>query len=134
MKEENSVIAEYLELMKCPNCENCGGFKISPTGEYSEKMSSQILQPKQMRYHLDWNWLMIIIDKIESTKDDYHGYFGVYISSNGCSIQGSKLRPDISGNKVYFSQVHEPTKFESTYKCVIYFIKWYLENIKINEN
>jgi hypothetical protein len=135
MKEENSVITEFLGLVKCPDCENCGGFKVSTTGGYSARMSAVILQPKEMRYHLDWNWLMVVIEKIESINYAHHGHFGVYISSNGCSIQGTKLRPDISGNDVYFSQIYELTKIESAYKCVIHFIKWYLKDIKHqNEN
>jgi hypothetical protein len=78
-------------------------------------------------YNNSWEWLMPVVEKIESIKDDHHGYFGVYISSNSCTIQGTNLRLDepMAELPIYFNSITLNTKFESTFKMVVNFIKWY---------
>lgn len=86
---------------------------------------------EQLRYHKDWNWLIPVVEKIESIYSEHHGYFGVHISSNSCSIQGTKLHLAIEKNSKYgYVYMSDPnaileTKLESTYYNVVAFIKWY---------
>jgi len=82
----------------------------------------------ELRYYNEWNWLMPVVEKIESIYDDYHGYFAVYISSNSCSIQGTKLTPEKAD--VYYSQFYRDTKREATFLAVVNFIDWYDANLK----
>lgn len=79
----------------------------------------------------DWNILMTVVEKIESIKDKHHGFFGVFISSNGCAIQGTNLRTNIKQDPpVYFDDVTLNSKIESTYYCVVSFIQWYNKYLK----
>ena len=79
-------------------------------------------------YHLQWDWLMPVVEKIESIKDPHHGFFGVHISSNGCGIQGTNFRSDdIAEPPVYFYNATLNTKLAATYHCVIKFIEWQSE-------
>jgi hypothetical protein len=83
------------------------------------------------KYHMNWDWLMPVVERIESLHDDHHGYFGVHISSNSCSIQGTELWRAIqeypSYGYVYMSDPNAilNTKIESTWYNVVKFIQWY---------
>lgn len=92
---------------------------------------SIVCRPSQMEYHSSWDWLMPIVDKIESIYDDHHGYFGVHIISNSCMIRGTFLHKAIKKNSKYgWVYMSDPeaifeTKIESTWYNVVQFIKWW---------
>ncbi len=79
------------------------------------------------KYHSSWDWLMPVVEKIEKIEDPHHGHFGVYISSNGCSIQATNLRTDkpMADPPHYFNDVVLDTKIKATWYAVIQFIQWY---------
>jgi hypothetical protein len=83
-------------------------------------------------YHHDWNKLMPVVEKIESIVDSHHGYFGVYISSNNCTIQATNFRPEnpMANPPHYFSDWTLETKINSTWQAVVQFIKWYNQHPK----
>ena len=79
---------------------------------------------------ITFNDIMPVVEKIESIHNSHHGYFGVYINSNSCSIQGTKLHlslRDSNYGDVYMSDPNAilNTKLQSTVYNVIEFIKWY---------
>lgn len=80
------------------------------------------------KFHTSWDWLMKVVEKIEDIQDDHHGYFGVFISSNSCTIQGTNLHmaiDDLEGyGWVYFDSVVLNDKFESTYHAVVNWLNW----------
>jgi hypothetical protein len=80
-------------------------------------------------WHCSWDWLIPVVEKIEEINDPHHGYFGVYINSNGCIIQGTNLWKSLQagyeGEPVYMINCIYPTKLEAVYNAVIGFIKWY---------
>ena len=108
-------------------CEFMGGYQwrhnvlfyVGPDG--FEHESGEFL-----KYHSSWNWLMPVVEKIESIYDEFHGYFGVHISSNSCCIQGTKLdtRPG-KEHYAYFNEVVLSNKKEATHIAVYQFIQWY---------
>ena len=67
----------------------------------------------------DWNWLMSIVDKIESI-----GYiFG--ISGRSCMIVGRN-----SDTHVFNVSKYGDNKMSSVYECCTSFVKWYNANVK----
>ena len=75
-----------------------------------------------LSFDTDWNWLMLVVEKIENTK--YNNLtFDVFISKNKTHIH-------YSANNEWFSNIflHEgKTKIENTYNACVEFIKWYNE-------
>ncbi len=82
---------------------------------------------RHLKYDSNWEWLMPVVEKIESIDDPHHGYFGVHISSNGCTIQATNLRTDkpMADPPHYFSDHCGDTKIEATWNAVVNFIQWY---------
>ena len=61
----------------------------------------------------------------------HHGYFGVYISSNSCSIQGTHLHLSLENTKygsVYFNEEYGDDKKEATWQACVNFVEWYNEH------
>lgn len=84
-----------------------------------------------LEYHNSWDTLMSVIEKIESTWDPFHGYFGIHICSNSCGIQGSKLRLDKNNPRYAYSDMqYERNKITATWIAITNFIKWYNANLK----
>lgn len=86
-------------------------------------------------YHKSWNRLIPVVEKIESIHDEHHGYFGVYISSNNCTIQGTLLHLALNDSSYDYVYMSDPnaifsTKIESTWYNVVQFIRWYNQNLK----
>ncbi len=83
------------------------------------------------KYHTNWQWLIPVVEKIESIHDDFHGYFGVHITSNSCAIQGTKLNTSIENpHYAYFAEWHGTTKIEATYIAVVNWIRWWNQKQK----
>lgn len=83
------------------------------------------------KYHEDWNQLMAVVEKIESINDDFHGYFGVHVNSNGCTIQGTNLRTDPENfHPAYYNEAVHDTKILATHKAIYDFITWYTTTIQ----
>lgn len=80
---------------------------------------------QELNYHKDWSRLMPVVEKIESIHDDFHGYFGVHINSNGCTIQGTKFNTNPGKEHyAYFNDVTHETKILATHYMVYQFIQW----------
>ena len=135
MEENNKIIAEFMEIAF-----NVNEFQVDFNSSlYSKLLVSNMrywderdenfeINPYSFLYFdTDWNWLMEVVEKIESIKDSYHGRFGVYISSNSCTIQSTNFRPDkpIPNPPHYYDNVVLNTKIESTYYSVLNFINFY---------
>lgn len=72
----------------------------------------------KMQYHLSWDWLMPVVEKIESCFD---GSVSVTIDGDDVNIEYSMT---------YRHNVFGYTKLESTYKAVVEFIEWYNQQNK----
>lgn len=133
MEENNKIIAEFMGLNKTKMFFNLktGNYVKKETDDCDIKVVDVYLKNNKpivnFYYHSDWNWLMEVVEKIESIKDSYHGRFGVYISSNSCTIQSTNFRPDkpIPNPPHYYDNIVLNTKIESVYYSVINFINFY---------
>jgi hypothetical protein len=75
----------------------------------------ELLTKEYLKFHSDWNWLMQVVEKIES--------LGVVVEvrENVCYIEET--------SKEYFSEL-EVTKILATYKACVHFVKCYNEQNK----
>lgn len=80
----------------------------------------------EFRYDKDWREMMPIVEKIESIHDEHHGYFGVHICSNGCTIQATNFRSDkpMADPPHYFAETVAETKIEAVWQAVVSFLTW----------
>ena len=113
--ENNKIIAEFLNVKMHP-CETIEKFKFLPMEERGLYNGYFV---DELKYHEDWNWLMVVVEKIESlgykvdiSKWENSQYCGIYL--NGKKIAGNETN----------------TKIEAVYNACIEFIKWYITQNK----
>ena len=112
METNDKLIVEFLGYIDNGCSEE--GFLIDPKTNYDVCIDS-------LQFHKDWNWLMEVVEKIESIKiETYKVRVDIYF--NCCQINPTHWEQLISiyGNK--------ETKIEAVYNACIEFIKWYNEN------
>lgn len=68
---------------------------------------------KTLKYNNDWNWLMPVVDKIESL-----GFYVSIMKSNITCCKDGGISP-------IFSEYNYKDKHKTTYLAVIEFINWY---------
>ncbi len=80
---------------------------------------------EEMQYHSSWDWLMPVIEKIESLHDGRA--FSIKIEDNNCEIIQNTQHWRAFQDTIDLPEIfeREGTKLENTHKAVIEFIKWY---------
>jgi hypothetical protein len=74
------------------------------------------------KYHIDWNWLMEVVEKIENMG-------GAVCIGNGNSVMIIFYLTDVMGESYSKTrEMVEESKIEATYNACVEFIKWYNEN------
>lgn len=102
-----------------------------------------------MKHHTEWNWLMPVVETIESLDlsewmykwedlEDGMQYnfegISVEIQNNACWIYVNlALDPMRTINEKTFNQKYN-SKIEATYAAIVEFIEWYNERKKREEN
>ena len=79
----------------------------------------------ELRYYNEWNWLMDVVEKIESLKapdGQCAGNYFCMILGNGINIELPNREKDIL---ICSTEQKKLTKLESVYLGVVKFIKWY---------
>lgn len=80
-----------------------------------------------LRYHLSWDWLIPVVEKIESDLIHPQFSFAVHIGKTACDIV-CVMRPsgiDPPEDIVVYKYQCDFDKIEMLYKAVVLFIKWY---------
>ena len=98
--ENNKLIADFMGYPK---------HKIDFVGKRLNFENS-----KHNTYHKDWNWLMEVVEKIESL--GYKVHISTWENSQFCGIY-------LNGKKISGNETN--TKIEAVYNACIEFIKWY---------
>ena len=112
--ENNKLIAEFLSVKIHP-CETIENFKFLPIEERGLYNGYFI---DELKYHEDWNWLMEVVEKIESL-----GY-RIEIVKHICRIY-------LSNKETIIISENTP-KIEAVYNAVVEFIKWYNNQNKVS--
>ena len=99
--ENNKLIAEFMGLNL-----HQGVWRKSTLAT-----ERKICKEDALKYHEDWNWLMIVVEKIESL-----GY-RIEIVKHICRIY-------LSNKETIIISENTP-KIEAVYNAVVEFIKWY---------
>jgi hypothetical protein len=108
-EETNKLIAEFMGFVESPT-----------TNKYWTKRSSEgfgIGELVDLKYNIDWNWLMEVVEKIENFG------FEFFIVESRCRIANNT---DKSIETIIDFEIIG-TKIQATYKAVVEFIKWYNE-------
>ena len=108
--ENNKIIAEFLSVKIHP-CETIENFKFLPIEERGLYNGYFI---DELKYHEDWNWLMEVVEKIESL------VYRIEIVKHICRIY-------LSNKETIIISENTP-KIEAVYIACVEFIKWYNEN------
>ena len=129
--------------------EKLHGLFINESDEY--KNYTYHMKPKtfHLEFHKSWDWLMPVVEKIESLDLKEYGYqwegidgkteynngsICVEIERNRCWIyMNLQLDPFHTFNEKSRG-IEFPTKIEATYAAVVEFIEWYNERKKQEEN
>jgi hypothetical protein len=107
LSEENSLIADFMDLKKF-------GFKNK-----NYLVLGKHLSPIQLPYKTSWNWLMEIVDKIESLEDKNRcAKFNFKMEQSWIEIIDNRTSNEIV-------KIDANNKLLATYKAVVLFIEWY---------
>ena len=79
---------------------------------FSTENGNDILSVDDLKYHTDWNWLMQVVEKIESLGND------VFINTNYIQITFDNGEQFIKAEEVN-------VKIQATYNACVEFIKYY---------
>jgi hypothetical protein len=114
-QENNKLIAEFMgarRFMATNEFELYGLIPIIEDGD-NEK---HFFCPHEMKFNTDWNWLMEVVEKIESLGYD------VFINTCVCKVSdvGQNMFEDI---ECFVNN----NKIQATYNACVEFIQWYNE-------
>ena len=108
--ENNKIIAEFI------------GWKEQEEDFMFNPKTSGSTYVKSLLFHKDWNWLMEVVEKIESIG-------GAVCIGNGNCVMIIFYLTDVMGES--YSKTREligETKIQAVYNACVEFIKWYNEN------
>ena len=101
--QSNKLIAEFMDI---PIVEHDGMW-------YNPENVSM-----EFNYHISWDWLMPVIEKIENS---FNGEIHVIIEDESCEIRSHI-------GKTYNKTAYMETKILAAWHSVIEFINWYNKN------
>ena len=109
--ENNELIAEFMGLSEPYYLPQYGN--IRPNGEWKDEFNIN-----QLKYNSSWDWLMPVVEKIET--------LGFWIRMD----YGDVFVVDDDSNIIIENPMHEDgyTKLSLVYQVVVEFITWYNKN------
>ena len=127
--ENNKLIAEFMGVFdKILSTSNIHSWSDAPFYYTTEDTREKVIKniSKYTKYSKDWNWLMKVVEKIESIE---YGIYQVDILQEGCKIlERCRLLIDKRVGKLE----SDTTKIESVYLACVEFIKWYNNQNKVS--
>ena len=119
--ENNKLIAEFLnwEFDDLSETFETPFLKLVDPHAFGDEQFSCKLQDFELEFHSDWNWLMQVVEKIESL-----GYNIDTMKVNITKYQSSQFCGIYIDGKIIYTNYCE-TKIEAVYNACLEFIKWY---------
>ena len=114
MKTNNKIIAEFMGVKESQYKNEYEMYSVIECIE-DEENEKHFFKPDEMLFNSDWNWLMEVVEKIESI---------------GFTFETKKnwARITRKGENIILRWEEDKTKIEAVYNACIEFIKWYNEN------
>ena len=118
--KNNKLIAEFMGMNYGDPNDNSVMTQITPQG-------NEVAPIDSMKYHTSWDWLIPVVEKIESFQD----------GNDGDSMRGHLYNFRIEQNFVYILdgesmdviiEMNGDNKRDATYKAVVEFIKQHNQN------
>jgi len=73
----------------------------------------------QLLYHSSWDWIMQVVEKIETDGSQETGHNEIHITENTCEIfRMSYVKPQ-------FKNFDNKSKINAVWKTVVQYIQWY---------
>ena len=118
--ENNKIIAEFLGESKQPYEFSQFGY-MTLSGDWKDTFFVE-----QLKFHSNWNWLMKVVEKIESL--EFYPKNSTCISFDTFGIEINKERCDITRYGDFTNhliQGNGRTRIETVYNACVKFIEWY---------
>lgn len=104
-----------------------GDFKEWAPTKHVDDIGYYILTDSQMEFHRDWNWLMEVVERIESLGVNFWTVKNkvklTIVGELAKKLNDSLYDTEFEGYD--FEYYIEGTKIEAVYQAVVEFIKWY---------
>lgn len=110
-KDRNGILHDYWHWSK-PDCGYPSSIGI---GELSTAWGIG-----NFHFHSDWNWLCLVVEKIESLKNKYGFGFSVRICRKHCSVESHNY-----SEVDYIVKADSETKIGAVYTAVYQFVVWH---------
>lgn len=124
IKETNKLIAEFM-------VENEGGLIKIRDGVYSTINEYEIpdddLIVSDLKYHSDWNWLMPVVEKIESLSHRKGRRYYLFMEQSYVQIKVDRMNEEPFGK---WGTSSNYDKIGAVYRAVVDFIKHYNQQNK----
>lgn len=114
-KNDNELIAEFMGIVFWKQIKNERYYKVPKEHVYANNAGLG-----QFRYDTSWDWLMPVVEKIESLHSVVPGHLlQIEITRGFVKILGTP------GQHIFYNISIEGSKIQATYRAVVDFIKWY---------
>lgn len=124
--ENNKLIAEFMGLPEV-SCKIGTKDGIVTEGYKHPKVDVPII-PSGMQYKYSWDWLMPVVEKIETKKNERVSV-NIGTSEVTIFIHNKKAYDNKDYRKYdFYTSKYQINKLQATYNAVVKFIKWYNEN------
>lgn len=133
--EGNKLIVEFMGYKPTNGFEGDDRYTINRWFDPRHRF----LSPKRMMYHISWEWLMPVVEKINQIQDDFsfktHGYnsFTVVIEEKETHVDAAYTEIKHGYKESVLTHLitsADKTIKKNTYNAVVDFIRWYNENKK----
>ena len=113
--EGNKLIAEFMGFKRKSGAAE--HFEVPKEKQLEYRAIN--LDLKNMPYHSSWDWLMPVVEMIETDASQETGHNEIHITENTCEIfRMSYIKPQ-------FKNFDSKSKITAVWKTVVQYIQWY---------